>query len=482
MDILFVATELAPYARVGGLADVVASLSKTLRQLGNHVTIALPRFPHFEKAGLLVARRLTPLPFQLGNEHFEATVYDGRLPSGVDITLLDVPGWFDRDGIYGDGNADYPDNNLRFALFNRAVVELVASRTKAGTPFQIVHLHDWPTALTPLYAKRLGNQDLEECSKFVLTLHSLAFQGLSDASMLDRLGIDRDLFHPNGVEFYGKINTLKAGILFADAITTVSETYAREIMTPAQGRGLEGLLSTYAGKLTGIVNGIDYSIWNPAIDPYLPTRFDAQDPTNKKRCKAELLHELNLAMRCERPLLAFVGRLIEQKGIDILLDALPDIMRSDVGVAVIGHDHADTAQKLEEATRKWKQDIALVANPSDALMHRVLAGSDILLVPSKFEPCGVVQRYAQRYGTLPVVHGTGGLIDTVVDCDASLDTGSGFVFYEASAQGLVAGVQRAVAAYATPGWGRLVKRVMNLDLGWDRSAHRYVEIYKSLLV
>jgi starch synthase len=481
MDILFVSTELAPYAKVGGLADVVASLSKTLRQLGHNVTVALPRFPHFERAGLLVARRLTPLPFQLGGESFEATLYDGRLPSGVDITLLDVPGWFDREGIYGAGDDDYPDNDVRFALFSRAVVELLVSRMRSGTPFNIAHLHDWPASLTALFGKRLGNQDLEECTKFVLTLHNLAYQGISEASMIDRLGIGSDLFHPDGVEFYGKINVLKAGIQFSDAITTVSETYAREIVTAPQGRKLEGVLAANRAKLTGIVNGIDYSVWNPAIDPHLPSRFDGQDPTNKKRCKAELLHELGLEMRNDRPLLAFVGRLIEQKGIDLLLDALPEIMRSDVGLVVAGQDGAEFMPRIDDAVRKWKGDLAFVPSPTDAVTHRIIAGADILLMPSRFEPSGVIQRYAHRYGTVPVVHATGGLIDTVVDCDAALETGSGFVFDEATVQGLVSGVQRAVAAYAIPPWSRLRKRVMNLDLGWDRSAHRYLEIYRGLL-
>jgi len=429
----------------------------------------------------MVARRLTTLRFNLGGERFEATLHDGRLPSGVDITLIDIPGWFDRPGIYGDGDGDYFDNNIRFAVFNRAVLELLLSRVRAGTPFNIAHLHDWPAALTALYGKRLGVQDLDECTKFVLTLHSLAFQGLSDASMIDRLGIGRDLFHPDGVEFYGKINTLKAGIRFADALTTVSETYAREIMTSTQGRGLEGLLSVYRGKLSGIVNGIDYSVWNPAIDPYLPSRFDGQDLTNKKRCKAELLHEVGLAMRNDRPLLAFVGRLIDQKGVDILLDAMPEIMRSDVGVVIAGDGSGEYVDGFERAAKKWVGDIAFVQRPSDPLVHRVFAGSDILLVPSRYEPCGVVQRYAQRYGTVPVGHATGGLKDTIVDCDCALESGSGFLFDDASVFGLVSGVQRAVAAYATKAWPRLVKRVMGLDLGWDRSAHRYVEIYRSLL-
>ncbi len=480
MDILFVAPELTPYAKVGGLADFVGSLSKTLRQHGHNVTIALPRFPHFEGAGLLVARRLTPLPFQLGADHFEATLYDGRLPSGVDLVLVDVPGVFDREGIYGVPGQDYEDNPYRFAVFSRAVVEMLAQRMRAGTPFQVAHLHDWPAALAALYAKRLGNQDLEEGTKFVLTLHNLAYQGSTDASMLPRLGIGDDLFHPDGVEFYGRVNILKAGIVFADALTTVSETYAREITTGSTGQGLEGVLSAHQHKLTGIVNGIDYSTWNPATDPHIPARFSAQDTLPKARCKTALLRDLDLEIRNDRPLAAFVGRLIDQKGIDLLLDALPQVMRSDMALAIAGQGLPELTVRAEEAVRKWKGDVAFVPDPTEPVTHRLLAAADIVVVPSRFEPCGVIQRYAQRYGAVPVVHATGGLIDTVVDCDAALETGTGFVFDDATPRGVVSGVQRAVAAYASDSWPRLVQRVMSQDLGWDRSAHRYEEIYRSL--
>ncbi|PIE06286.1 MAG: glycogen synthase, partial [Sorangium cellulosum] len=363
MDILFVASELAPYAKKGGLADFSAALSKTLRHLGHNVTLALPRFPDFERAGLLVARRLTPLPFELGGQSFEATIYDGRLPSGVNIILLDVPGWFERDGIYGDANGDFEDNPMRFAVFSRAIVELLVQRFKAGSPFQIAHLNDWPTSLVALYGKRIANQELEESTKYVLTVHNLVDQGIAPADMLGQLGIGDDLFHPDGVEFYGKINILKAGLNFADALTTVSETYAREITTPSQGHGLEGVLSVHQAKLSGIVNGIDYGIWNPATDPFLPTRFDAQDPLNKMRCKTDLIQELDFEMRNERPIAAFVGRFSEQKGIDLLLDALPQMMRSNLALVIAGDGPNEICSRVADVANKWKGQISFVPSP-----------------------------------------------------------------------------------------------------------------------
>lgn len=481
MDILFVATELAPYAKVGGLADVVAALSKTLRQHGHQVTLALPRFPQFERSGLLVARRLTPLSFELGGRRHTATVYDGRLPSGADITLLDLPGFFDRLGIYGEDGHDYQDNPVRFAAFCRAVVELAQQRMAAGRPFDIVHVHDWPTALVPLHARFIAIPELAARTRFVCTIHNLAYQGSADATLLSALGIPDRLFNPDGVEFYGKVNVLKAALVYSDAITTVSRTYAREVQTAQQGRGLEGVLASRASKLVGIVNGIDYSLWNPASDPALVARFDAENLTNKMRCKTALLTEAELEMVPERPVLAFMSRLSEQKGIDILIDALPALMRSDLALVVHGDGEASAVQGLAAAEAKWPGRLKFVRSAPDAFAHRLLAGADIVLVPSRFEPCGVVQLQAQRYGTVPVARAAGGLVDTIVDCDASLETGTGFLFEDATMQGLIGGVQRALAAYASPRWQLLRQRIMRLDVGWDRAAHRYAQLYRSLL-
>ncbi len=481
MDILFVATELAPYAKVGGLADVVAALTKTLRQHGHKITLALPRYPHFEKAGLLVARRLTPLAFELGDVRYHATVYDGRLPSGVDITLLDLPGLFDRDGIYGQGGVDYKDNPIRFGAFSAAVVELARQRLNAQMPFDIIHAHDWPAALVPLYAKLPRNDALASASRFILTIHNIEFQGTTEASMLGPLGIPRERFNPEGVEFYGGINVLKAGLISADALTTVSETYAREIQQPEQGGGLHGVLAARADHLVGITNGIDYSLWNPAIDPALIARYDAEDWTNKSRCKSALIAELALDMVPERPIVMFADRLVPQKGFDLFLDALAKLSRSEAAFVVAGDGDPALVQRIRSMAAKMSDRVAFCHRPSDSAVHRVFAGADMIVVPSRFEPCGLVQQCGQRYGTVPIARATGGLIDTIVDCDATLDTGTGFLFDEATALALVGAAQRALSASATARWPALRRRVLRLDVGWDRAAHRYEQLYRSLM-
>ena len=484
MDILFVATELAPMVKVGGLADVVAALSKALRLLGHKVTIALPRFPAIEKGGVMVARRLTPLVVEGPSTKTEVTVFDGRLGSGVELVLLDVRdeagvGLYDRPGVYGEGGVDYPDNARRFGLFSRAVVELVKQRAAAGTPFDLVHAHDWPGAMVPYL---LANGTLgEKRPKTVLTIHNLAHQGAFPREALDVLGLDATHFVPEKLEFWGKVCFLKGGLLAADALTTVSTTYAREILGAERGEGLEGVLKQRADKLTGIVNGIDYAVWNPTTDPAIAARYDAEDASNKGRCKSAFLAEAGLEIDPERPLVVSIGRVAPQKGSDLLATALPKLLKADVTVAIAGSGDAELADKLRGAVAKAPGRAVYLGEVSEAVAHRMLAAADIVVVPSRYEPCGLVQLYAQRYGALPVACATGGLLDTVVDLDAELETGTGFLCDKPTATSLLGALQRAIAATASPRWGAIRRRVMRLDLGWDRPARRYAQVYRTVV-
>ena len=297
MEILFATTELAPFVKVGGLADVAAALPKALRSLGHRVTVVLPRYSgdmSLDASGLLLARRLTPLKFELGDRTIEATVYDARLPSQVELVVLDIPGLLDRPGVYGPSEGegageDYADNALRFSAFSRAVAEVALARAKSGTPFDILHANDWPTALAGAYLRDLAktNEQLST-TKIVLTLHNVGHQGVFPKELLPALGMSWDAFSVDGIEFYGKLNFLKHGILNADRVTTVSPTYAREIQTPEHGGKLEGLLKSRSGSLVGILNGVDSAVWNPATDPMIAARYDAEDTVPRARCGAEL--------------------------------------------------------------------------------------------------------------------------------------------------------------------------------------------------
>lgn len=455
MEILFAATELAPFVKVGGLADVVAALPKALRALGHSVTLVLPRFPAFEEQGLLVARRLTPIQLEIAGRSIDVTVFDGRLASQVDIVLVDAPPVFERASFYGDDSVSEQQGlELRAHVFSGAVVEIARQRAQSGRPFDVIHLNDWPVALAAELLKDAARETAELSStKSVLTIHNAAYHGV--------------------------LRALERGIAAADVVTTVSPTYARELLAPETGHGLEGI---WNGKPPiGILNGVDYSVWNPATDSALATRYDSEDPSGRARCRGALLKELGFSVGTDAPLLAFIGRLVEQKGIDLALDALPRVLRStDALVAFCGDGDDAIVAALEDARRKYEGRVAFVRAAPERLVHRVFGGADFVMVPSRHEPCGLVQLYAQRYGAPPIAHTTGGLVDTVVDCDASLETGSGFLFADPTGDALASAVLRAVAARTQPAFARLVRRVMRLDRSWDGPARRYESVYRNV--
>jgi starch synthase len=482
MEITFVTTELSPFVKVGGLADVSSALPKALRALGHTVTIVMPRFAALEKHGLLLARRLTPLRFALGERTFEATVFDGRLASQVDLVVIDVPGLFDRSGIYGERGEDYPDNALRFGVLSRAAAELVRQRMAAGRPVDVVHCNDWPTALIPTYLRAMAAETSAlGAVGTVLTIHNVVHQGIFPRELLPALSIGWDAFTVDGIEFYGGINLLKQGVTTADAVTTVSPTYAREIQTPELGAKLDGVLRARGDALLGITNGIDYAVWNPATDPALVARYDAEDFANKGRCKGALQKDLRLPLDPQAPLVASIGRMVEQKGTDLVAAAIPKLLRgTEAQIVVAGDGEPSLVSMVEGAVAKSHGRAAIAPAATEAFVHSLLAAADLVLIPSRYEPCGLVQMYGQRYGALPVARATGGLIDTIVDCDAKLETGTGFLFDDTTPEALLAATERAIAARTLPRWSTLVRRAMRLDRGWERPARRYDQLYRSL--
>jgi starch synthase len=481
VDILFVTTELAPFVKVGGLADVAAALPKALRALGHKVTVVLPRFPALEQGGLLVARRLTPVHAALGGITYDVTLFDGRLASQVDIVLVDAPGFYDRAGVYGEKGEDYPDNAARFAVLAYAAAEIARQRAAGGAPFDIVHCHDWPAGLVPTYLRRLTRESPElSATKTVLTIHNVSHQGIFGREQGPAIGLEPSDFTPETAEFYGKLNVLKLALVTADVVTTVSPTYAREIATEAGGAGLDGVVRGLKKPVVGIVNGIDYAVWNPAIDASLAARYDAQDTAPRVRCKGALQRELGLPLE-PAPLVVSIGRMVQQKGIDLVAGAMPELLRStEAQIVIAGDGDPELVDRALAAVGKSDGRAVLVRAAPEGVVHRMLSAADVVLVPSRYEPCGLVQQYGQRYGALPVARATGGLVDTVVDCDAKLETGTGFLFEDESPRALVGATLRALAARTLPSWPNLVKRVMRLDRSWDGPARRYEALMRNV--
>jgi starch synthase len=464
MNILMACSEVAPIVKHTAQGDMAVALAKTLSRLEHKVTIALPRFPAVEEAGLMLARRLTPL--RLGN--VEATLFDARLGSGVELMVIDVPGLFDDGAAPREG--DMPSAR-RYGLYCRAIAELVTRKAKSGATFDVVHAHDWPTALVPFLLK-------EANVRTVLTIHDAAQQGRFDKSAIDEVGLRWDDFHPDGLEFHGSLSFLKAGVLTAHSVVAVSPSYADELRKPATGLGLDGVFRARSESFVGILNGIDYAQWSPAIDAHLVARYDAEDVGNKGRCKASLLRELDLPLEPERPLFVFLGPIDEKHGSDVLMRALGTIVKSDAQVVIAGEGEPAMVKAVEDATASLPGDALYIGPASDPLVHRLIAAADGVLVPSRYEPCGSWQQCAQRYGAAPIVHAAGGLRDTVVDCDAHLETGTGFVFDELTPDALANAVARAVAAMRTPRWAVLRRRMMRLDMSWERPARRYARLYQ----
>lgn len=475
MDILVVAAELSPYVRETPAADAVAALCKALRQLGHEVTVALPRHPGFEAGGLLVARRLTPL---LVGEGGEVTVFDAQLASGAKLVLLDAQGVFERPFVYGEGASENAENPRRFGLLARGVAALVAQRANTGRPFDLVHGHDWPGALLP-FALR----ELEPRPPVVLTIHDGRRDGVFGAKELEALGIPRELNTPEGVKFGSKISVLKGGVAFADALTTVSPSYARELLDPEATGAVAEALRLASRDVLGISNGVDYALYNPATDPVLVSRYDAENPSNKGRSKTAALRELGLELVFERPLFLLTGPVTKERGFDVLAQALPALLKNDLALVIAGRGEGDASleERISAAAEESRDRLAWVPAVEPGQLRRLFAAADFAVIAPRHEPSGELQLIAQRYGALPIAHAVGGLQDTVIDADAALETGTGFLFEKLTQKSVLGVVQRALAAYTSPAFPRLVRRVMRLDLAWDRPARRYAQVYRQLL-
>jgi starch synthase len=478
-----VSAEMTPVIKVGGLADVVGSLPQALAQRGHEVHVVVPYYADIAGIATEPSRwlPLDTLPLRVGQRMASVTLRSwSDAPDGVTVDLVDAPGWFDRPGVYlhPDG-APFSDDIERWSILAQTALMVPEL---AGWPVDILHAHDAQGGMASIIRKHVyGDRPLPGPGRTLLTIHNLAHQNHLPASDLPRVGLPHELaMFPGPLEFYGQANLLKGAILASDAVNTVSPTYARQVIAdPDQGFGLEGVLASLGDRFTGILNGIDTTVWDPAADPHLPAGFDAGDLDGKRVCRESLCEEVGLEST-EGPLLGLVGRLVPQKGLDLVTAVLDDAIAAGFSLVVLGTGNDDQEAAVADAAARHPGRVAFRDEFNEGLAHRIYAGSDLFLMPSRFEPCGLAQLYSFRYGTLPVVRATGGLADTVQD--AGGHEGNGFVFHAAEPGALWAALVRARAAYDDPAvWRDLQQRAMAADFGWDRAAGDYESRYEDLL-
>jgi len=477
--ICFVTPEAVPFVKTGGLADVAGALPRALHEAGCDVAVVVPAYRAIDRQKFGF-RPIGAGSVPLGPARVDVQFFAGRFPdSTVPVYLVGSGPFFDRPGLYGEAGADYQDNLERFTVFGRGVLALL--RHLAWSP-HVLHCQDWQSALLPVWLRVEPRDPVVADTATLLTIHNLAYQGLFPSDRLPAAGLGWDLFTLHGIEFYGKINLLKGGIIFADLLSTVSEQYAREIQTPEFGSGLEGVLQERAADLIGILNGVDYATWDPAIDPHIPARYTPQDLSGKQTCKAHLQRSQGLAVDARSPLLGIISRLADQKGLDLVAATLDAILGLGAQFILLGTGDPRYHSLFQTMRDSHPHTVAITLGFDEGLAHSIEAGADIFLMPSRYEPSGLNQLYSLRYGTVPVVRKTGGLADTVVDAtpDAiARGSANGFVFEPYTPDAFLEAVRRALRAFRDPRvWRQLQQVGMRQDFSWARSAARYVEAYR----
>jgi starch synthase len=473
MRILFVASEGLPFSKTGGLADVIEALPKALVEMGNEVAVVLPRYRGTRAATVVMPSMTIPTGTGL---RFPA-VADGTVIAGVRYFFVDDPEYFDREQLYGEQGKDYADNAERFGEFSRVAVEIA----KHIWPPDVIHCHDWQAAMVPVLLRTLYATDpLVKSIPVVFTIHNMGYHGQFPRTVLAELGLPENLFRMDALEFYGKVNFLKAGLVFSDFLTTVSKRYAQEIQTVEFGHGLDGVVKNRAAQLRGILNGADYSIWSPENDTLIAARFSAKDLSGKKACKKDLLEQFKLdATDLQRPLIGIVSRFVAQKGFDLIEAVADDIVKEGAAIVALGNGEPRYETLFRELAGKYPRQVGVKIAYDNTLAHRIEAGADMFLMPSSYEPCGLNQMYSLRYGTVPIVRATGGLDDTIEQYDAKSGKGTGFKFAPYDAQALLKSVREALAIYKTPqAWQKLQVAGMGKDYSWRASATEYVRVYE----
>ena len=475
MNIVLVSSEVEPLAKTGGLADVAASLSVALRRAKQNVSVVMPFYRSIDTKTFAVHDTGLEVEVPLDRSTYKGRIWRFRL-GDVPVYLLKNQDLYDREGLYGEGDADYPDNALRFAFLSRAALE--AARVLDLQP-DVFHINDWQSALLPVYKHLYYREDPSlGRAGVLLSIHNMAYQGVFDRSQLPRLHLPQDVFHVGGLEFFDQINLLKGGLVYADLLSTVSPSYAKEIQTPEAGAGLEGVLHHRAGELFGILNGIDTSMWNPGRDKKIFTNYTLSKPGGKSSNKSELQKSLDLNVDAKAPLAAVIARLDPQKGFDLLLEAAPKLLEAGGQLALLGSGQRRYLKDFAKLQERFRGQVSLNEGFDQELARRIYAGADLFLMPSRYEPCGLGQMIAMRYGTIPVVRRTGGLADTVIDFDRDEELGNGFVFDAFEATALVDAIMRAMARFDDRRvWPALVRRAMKTDFSWKTACQRYLDVY-----
>ena len=458
-----VASEASPFSKTGGLADVIGALPAALVERGEDVAVVVPRHATTEFDTASEAWR--HMIAWLGPKPYDTTIYH-TYHRDVLFFFVEAPALFDRPNLYG-----YPDDHIRYAAFSQAALGVARNLFRP----QILHLHDWQASPASAYLRHYFSLDPTFLSmKILLTVHNLGYQGVASRDALTQIGL-ADLYRPDALEYYGDINLLKGGLIYSDWLSTVSRRYAQEIQTPEYGCGLEGVLRSRSNSLTGIVNGADYTEWNPETDGYIAARYSAENLSGKWECKRDLLRTLGLPEQMDRPVIGIVSRFVYQKGFDLLAEAAPLLVEQNVTLVALGTGEKQYEDFFREVAASFPEKVAVRIAYDNELAHKIEAGADMFLMPSRYEPCGLSQIYSLRYGTVPIVRATGGLDDTI-------EEGTGFKFQEYSSSALMSAIQAALSAYADrPRWDAIVKRGMEKDFSWKTSAAEYSRLYAQLV-
>ncbi len=481
LKIAFVSSEVAPFSKTGGLADVSGALPQAIKKLGHEVKIFTPQYKSISENVPNLENVFKNLEIPILN-YMRPCELNKSLLGNTEIFFIKNNDLFFREGLYGSKDGDYLDNAERFIFFNKAVIE---SLIKMNFQPDIIHINDWQTGLIPAYIKVLKMyEDFFANTKFVFTIHNIGYQGLFWHFDMPLTGLPWEIFNINGIEYYGKISFLKAGIVYSDLVTTVSKKYAQEIQTPEYGHGFEGILQSVSHKLIGILNGVDYSEWNPETDPIIAKNYSIKKLSGKNTCKKDLLKYFKLKYEKDIPVIGMITRLTVQKGIDILMPILEDILNNnDVYFTILGSGDVKYENFFKEIKEKIPEKVGLYIGYNNELAHKIEAGADMFLMPSLYEPCGLNQMYSLKYGTVPIVRATGGLDDTIenITIDNNNVTGTGFKFQNYSSDELYSTIIKALDTYKNKKiWEQIIKNGMQKDYSWNTSAKEYVKNYLKL--